>query len=71
VQFGNVGSGASPGLPLRFADLSATGQVAASERSYLDGLKGTLRPVRTVPVALPDGQAVLRVEFTAPSPLQA
>jgi hypothetical protein len=71
VQFGNVGTGASPGLPLRFADLSATGQVAASERSYLDGLKGTLRPVRTVPVVLPDGQAVLRVEFTAPSPLQA
>jgi len=71
VQFGNVGTGASPGMPLRFADLSATGQVAASERSYLDGLKGTLRPVRTVPVVLPDGQAVLRVEFTAPSPLQA
>jgi len=23
-----------------------------------------------VPVVLPDGQAVLRVEFTAPSPLQ-
>jgi hypothetical protein len=71
VQFGNVGMGASPGMPLRFADLSATGQVAAGERSYLDGLKGTLRPVRTVPVVLPDGQAVLRVEFTAPSPLQA
>jgi hypothetical protein len=71
VQFGNVGPGASPGMPLRFADLSATGQVAASERSYLNGLKGTLRPVRTVPVVLPDGQAVLRVEFTAPSPLQA
>jgi len=69
VQFGNVGTGASPGMPLRFADLSATGQVAASERSYLDGLKGTLRPVRTVPLVLPDGQAVLRVEFTAPSPL--
>jgi hypothetical protein len=71
VQFGNVGPGASPGMPLRFADLSATGQVAASERSYLNGLKGTLRPVRTVPVVLPDGQTVLRVEFTAPSPLQA
>jgi len=71
VQFGNVGTGASPGMPLRFADLSATGQVAASERSYLDGLKGTLRPVRTVPVVLPDGQAVLRVEFTAPSPFAA
>ena len=54
----------------RFADLSLAGQ-ADQTRSYLDGLKGTLRPVRTVPVVLPDGQAVLRVEFTAPSPLQA
>jgi hypothetical protein len=70
VQFGNVGTGASAGMPLRFADLSQAGQ-ADQMRSYLNGLKGTLRPVRTVPVVLPDGQAVLRVEFTAPSPLQA
>jgi len=70
VQFGNVGTGASPGMPFRFADLSLAGQ-ADQTRSYLDGLKGTLRPVRTVPVVLPDGQAVLRVEFTAPSPFAA
>jgi hypothetical protein len=70
VQFGNIGTGASAGVPFRFADLSQAGQ-ADQTRSYLNGLKGTLRPVRTVPVVLPDGQAVLRVEFTAPSPLQA
>jgi hypothetical protein len=76
VQFGNIGTGASAGVPFRFADLSQAGQAgqagqADQTRSYLNGLKGTLRPVRTVPVVLPDGQAVLRVEFTAPSPLQA
>jgi hypothetical protein len=68
VQFGNIGTGASVGVPFRFADLSQAGQ-ADQTRSYLNGLKGTLRPIRTVPMVLPDGQAVLRVEFTAPSPL--
>jgi hypothetical protein len=72
VQFGNIGTGATAGVPFRFADLSQAGQAGQVEqaRSYLNELKGTLRPVRTVPVVLPDGQAVLRVEFTAPSPLQ-
>jgi len=72
VQFGNIGTGASAGVPFRFADLSQAGQAGQVEqaRSYLNELKGTLRPVRTLPVVLPDGQAVLRVEFTAPSPLQ-
>ena len=89
MDFGNVGPGASAGVPFRFADLSQpsrkppsqagqgqasqaagdTGRIRASVRSYLDGLKTTSRPVRIVRVVLPDGQAVLRVEFTAPSPL--
>ncbi len=68
VEFGNAGPGASPGMPLRFADLDAAGQVAAGERAYLSGLGNGLRPDRMVSVVLPDGQAVLRVEFTAPSP---
>ena len=42
---------------------------ARSVRSALSGLDTSFRPVRTVPVVLPDGQAVLRVEFAAPSPL--
>jgi hypothetical protein len=68
VEFGNAGPGASPGMPLRFADLDAAGQVAAGERAYLSGLGNGLRPDRMASVVLPDGQAVLRVEFTAPSP---
>ena len=78
VGFGNVGPGVSAGVPLRYADLSPTSQAggqtqagyARSVRSALSGLDTSFGPVRTVPVALPDGQAVLRVEFTAPSPLQ-
>jgi hypothetical protein len=74
VGFGNVGPGAGAGVPLRYADLSETGQAThaafvRSVRAYLSGLNARFRPVRTVPVVLPDGQAVLRVEFTAPSPL--
>ena len=68
VDFGNVGPGESTGVPFRFADLSQTSQVGAA-RTYLNGLNSQVRPVRTVPAVLPDGQAVLRVEFTAPSPL--
>jgi len=78
VDFGNVGPGSSAGVPLRFADLSQASAVAGltqagyvrSVRSALSGLNAGFRPVRTVPMVLPDGQAVLRVEFTAPSPLQ-
>jgi hypothetical protein len=78
VDFGNVGPGTSAGVPFRFADLSQTSQAAGltqaayvrSVRSDLDGLKPTFRPVRMEPLVLPDGQAGLRVEFTAPSPLQ-
>src|SRR5690348_15884560 len=69
VGFGNVGPGVSAGVPLRFADLSATGHAAATVRSVLSGLDTTFRPVRTVPVVLPNGQAVLRIEVTAPSPV--
>jgi hypothetical protein len=82
VSFGPAGLGASAGVPLLFADLSQTSQVSQaagltqaayvrSVRSVLGGLPTTFRPVRTVPVVLPDGQAVLRVEFAAPSPLEA
>jgi hypothetical protein len=77
VDFGNLGPGASAGVPLRFADLSQTSQAVKltqasylrSVRAYLSGLDARFRPSRMVPVMLPDGQAVLRVEFTAPSPL--
>jgi hypothetical protein len=80
VGFGNVRPGASAGVPLRFADLSqashasqAAGLTQAayvrSARAYLSGFDTRFRPVRVVPMVLPGGRAVLRVEFTAPSPL--
>ncbi|HEY2270725.1 MAG TPA: hypothetical protein VGI96_49475, partial [Streptosporangiaceae bacterium] len=77
VGFGNVGPGVSAGVPLRYADLRTTSPgggltqagYARSLRSVLSGLDTSFRPARTVSVARPDGQAVLRVEFTAPSPL--
>jgi len=81
VGFGNAGPGVSAGVPLRYADLTPLTPLtlaspltpeagyARSVRSALSGLDTSIRPVRTVPVVLPDGQAVLRVEFTAPSPL--
>jgi hypothetical protein len=78
MGFGNVGPGVSAGVPLRYADLSPTTPTSSispqagytrSVRSALSGLDTSIGPVRTVPVMLPDGQAVVRVEFTAPSPL--
>ena len=74
VGFGNVGPGVSAGVPLRYADLSPAGGLtqagySRSVRAALSGFDTSFRPVRTIPVVLPDGQAVLRVEFAAPSPL--
>jgi len=77
VQFGDVGSGASAGVPLRFADLTENGRAAhrsratyvESVRAYLSTVNARFRPARMTTVVLADGQAVLRVEFTAPSPL--
>ncbi len=78
VQFGNIGSGADPEIPLRFADLASSDPAAhMTSAAYLRSLQTFLnqaanaqfRPARIVQVARPDGRAVLRVEFTAPSPL--
>jgi hypothetical protein len=59
----------SPTAPTSPAGGLTQAGYARSVRSALSGLDTSFRPVRTVPVVLPDGQAVLRVEFTAPSPL--
>jgi hypothetical protein len=77
VQFGNTGPGAGPEIPLRFADLASNDQAAhltsaayvRSLRASLSKLKAQIRPTTIVQVPGPGGQAVLRVEFTAPSPL--
>jgi hypothetical protein len=76
VRFGNLGPGASPGVPLRFADLAESVPAAHMDRAayvravwaVLSGVDARVRPARTVSGPV-QGQAVLRVEFTAPSPL--
>jgi hypothetical protein len=76
VQFGSVGPGASPGVPLRFADLAESVPAAHMDTAaylraawaVLSGVAARVRPARAVSGAL-QHQAVLRVEFTAPSPL--
>jgi hypothetical protein len=76
MQFGNDGPGASADIPLRFVDLAENVQAAHLGRAaYVNAVRAFLgqmslqyRPasIRTV---LADGQAVLRVTVTAPSPL--
>jgi hypothetical protein len=72
VDFGNTGPGASAGIPLRYADLAETAPAAAyaeSVRAHLSAMKAIIRPARMVSLVLSGGQAVLRVEYTAPSPV--
>jgi hypothetical protein len=85
VQFGSLGPGASPGVPLRFADLAesvpaAHMNAAAYMRAawaVLSRADPRIRPARAVSGTLQhqavsgtvQRQAVLRVEFTGPSPL--
>jgi hypothetical protein len=76
LDFGSTGPGVSANLPLRFADLAKSDQAShlgsaayvRSMRSYLGTVDAQYRPARTETVVA-GGQAVLRVEFTAPSPL--
>jgi hypothetical protein len=79
VDFGSPAPGAGPDMPLRQADLAeyahhhagraiSAGYVRAV-LSFLRVQHGAFRPARVQPMRLPDGAAVLRIEFTAPSPL--
>jgi hypothetical protein len=74
--FGAPVAGASPGVPLRSADLSPAaargGRAAArlnSMKRFLLAQQGPYRPADVTTVRLASGQTVLHVEFTAPSPL--
>jgi hypothetical protein len=77
VQFGNPGPGAGSDVPLRYVDLAELDPVhhlssAAYVRSlhaYLSTADVRFRPAIMTTVVLADGQHVLRVEVTAPSPL--
>jgi len=76
VQFGNDGPGSSADLPLRFVDLAenvpsahqAPAAYVRSVRAYLGRAGNKYRPASMTMVVQPDGQAVLRVDFSAPSP---
>jgi len=74
VDFGNIGPGAGPGIALRYMDLAVTDRAAhLASAAYVQALQANLRalpdrPVRTVTKRLPSGQAVLRIEFAAPTP---
>lgn len=75
VRFGNLGPGASPGVLLRFADLAEnipaahgdTAAYAGALWAILGGADAQIRPARAVSGPV-QGQAIFRVEFTAPSP---
>ena len=77
VGFHGSGAPASAGVPLRSADISgAAGGAGPRGTVSLSSLKGFLLaqrapylPAEMETVRLATGQAVLRVEFTAPSPL--
>ncbi len=78
VDFGNIAPGQDPDIPLRFADLAVNDQAAAplgssayvrSVVADLGAVSTQFRPASTGTVVLPSGQKVLRVQFTAPSPL--
>ena len=75
VRFGNIGPGGDADMPLRVAYLTESDQTVHMTRSaYVRSIVSALgdAPARqfasTETVALPDGQTVLRIEFTAPSP---
>jgi hypothetical protein len=76
VGFGNIAPGGDPDVPLRFADLAENDQSAhLTGAGYVKAMRASLATVNiqfrpaSRTVTLPGGQTVLRVEFTAPSPL--
>jgi hypothetical protein len=74
LAFGGAGPGASPGVPLRTAELA--GPAGAANGSYLHSVQAFLRAQRAPYLAsmittarLAGGRTVLLVGFAAPSPL--
>jgi hypothetical protein len=76
VDFPAPAAGASPGMPLRVADIAPAGPGTRGQpntmRSLARFLRAQLAPYRAdriTVVRLASGRRVLRVEFGAPSPL--
>jgi hypothetical protein len=72
VAFGDRSPGASPGVPLRSADLAVTGDAASRARqmaAFAHQLQDFYTSARIRAVRLANGQDVVQVAFPAPSPL--
>jgi hypothetical protein len=77
VGFGTDGPGASPGIPLRVADLAEDDRAARrsgtayvrSARAYLGTISAEFHLTPVTTVLPPHGPPVLRIHATAPSPL--
>jgi hypothetical protein len=72
VAFGDRAPGASPGVPLRSADLAVTGDAAGRARqmsAFAHQLQSFYASARIQAVRLANGRDVVQVEFAAPSPL--
>jgi hypothetical protein len=75
VAFSGFAPGASPGLPLRFADVAGNGSPASpAGQAYLRSVRALLGassppylPLRIETAQSAAGQPVLRIEFSAPS----
>jgi hypothetical protein len=76
VRFGSLGPGASPSVPLDFADLAESVPAAHLDTAgyvravwaVLNGTDAAIRPERAISGPV-QGQAILQVEFASPSPL--
>ena len=76
VDFQKAGSGASPGMPLRTADIASAGPAIqhrpnslASLERFMRNQLASFRPASVSIVRLASSRQVLRVEYGAPSPL--
>jgi hypothetical protein len=77
VQFGNTAPGADADIPLRYAELAqndpashlAGSAYLQSVRADLDAVQAAYQPTSIATAVGPGGQPVLRIAFSAPSPL--
>ena len=72
VAFGDRAPGASPGVPMRSADLAVTGDAVGQAQQmsvFAHQLKVFFASAQIRAVRLANGQDVVQVEFPAPSPL--
>jgi hypothetical protein len=69
--FGDRGPGASPGIPLRSADLAPTGRAPKIKwmLALLHARRGLDKPAHIRLIRLTGGRHALRIVFTTPSPL--